>query len=83
MTKMAATDRRTASRVERYAWTFFVFVGVVLVLFGLTDLGAGGATFGQGEAPTFDGITGTPGSRSRVLRWLLKLTGWFAPRRFG
>jgi len=59
MTKMAATDRRTASPVERYAWTFFVFVGVVLVLFGLTDLGAGGATFGQGEAPTFDGITGT------------------------
>ncbi|TMF24788.1 MAG: hypothetical protein E6I36_03050 [Chloroflexi bacterium] len=59
MTKMAATDRRTASPVGRYAWTFFVFVGAVLVLFGLTDLIAAGATFGQGEAPTFDGITGT------------------------
>src|SRR5438094_10653294 len=65
MTKMAATDRRTASRVERYAWTFFVFVGAVLVLFGLTDLGAGGATFGEGEAPTFDGITGTSWESSK------------------
>ena len=46
MTKMAATDRRTASPVGRYAWTFFVFVGAVLVLFGLTDMIAGGATFG-------------------------------------
>jgi hypothetical protein len=30
----------------------------VVVLFGLTDVGPGGATFGQGEAPTFNGITG-------------------------
>jgi hypothetical protein len=59
VTKMAATDRRRGSSVERYAWTFFVFVGAVLVVIGLTDLGARGATFGQGEAPTFDGITGT------------------------
>jgi hypothetical protein len=32
---------------------------VVIFLFGLTDLLVGAATFGQGEAPTFKGITGT------------------------
>ncbi|MDQ2943622.1 MAG: hypothetical protein M3R21_08145 [Candidatus Dormibacteraeota bacterium] len=56
---MTTPERQTGSRLQRYAWTVFVFIGVVMFLFGLTDLMSGAATFGQGEAPTFRGITGT------------------------
>lgn len=56
---MAAPDRAIGSRIERYAWTAFLFISVVIFLFGLIDLPTGAATYGQGEAPTFQGITGT------------------------
>lgn len=56
--KSTAATNRGISRFERYAWTYFLFLSAVLVLFGLTDIGSGGASFGRGEAPTFNGITG-------------------------
>ncbi len=50
--------RSRESRLERNAWTGFVFISLLIFLFGLGDVFTGGATFGQGEAPTVQGITG-------------------------
>lgn len=60
---MAGRQRPDPSGVERYGWTpawlVFLFTGIVLLVFGLGDLQAGAATFGQAEAPSYEGITGT------------------------
>lgn len=52
-------ERGRESPLERYAWTVFLLLSIVLALFGIGDLITGAATFGQGEAATARGITGT------------------------
>jgi hypothetical protein len=59
-------DQAAGSRFEHYGWIVFPLISVVIFLFGLTDLPVGAATFGQGEAPTFKGITGTTCWRNAV-----------------
>jgi hypothetical protein len=46
------------SRAHRFAWIYFVVISAIIFLFGLTDFFAGGSTFGEGEASTFQRMTG-------------------------
>ncbi|GAC1508651.1 MAG: hypothetical protein NVS1B3_10090 [Candidatus Dormibacteraceae bacterium] len=55
---MAVTSAPRRSRGQRFAWIYFVVVSAVVFLFGLTDLMAGGSTFGGGEGATFVRMTG-------------------------
>jgi hypothetical protein len=52
------TQERRLNIVERYDWVVWVVLGLLLVMFGVTDMSTGGPTFASGEAVLFEGITG-------------------------
>jgi hypothetical protein len=62
-------DRAAGSCFECFGWIVFLLISVVIFLFGLNAaLPVGASTFGQGEAPTFKGITGTTWDATKKLR---------------
>lgn len=52
------TQERRLNVVERYDWVVWVLLGLLLVMFGVSDMLTGGPTFASGEAVLFEGITG-------------------------
>ena len=44
---------------ERHVWKVFAGVGAIVALFGVGDIGSGGASFESGEAVLFGSMTGT------------------------
>jgi hypothetical protein len=52
------TRERRLNIVERYDWVVWVVLGLILVMFGVTDMLTGGPTFASGETVLFEGITG-------------------------
>lgn len=52
------TNLKTERFFERHAWKVFLGLSLVIGLFGVGDMIAGGSTFQSGEAVTMQGITG-------------------------
>jgi hypothetical protein len=52
------TEERGLSIVERYDWMVWAVLGLIGVMFGVSDMLTGGRTFAGGEAVLFEGITG-------------------------
>ena len=44
--------------LERHDWKVWVFLSVIIALFGVGDIQIGGETYAGGEAVAFSGITG-------------------------
>ncbi len=55
---MSQSIRKRESPLERYAWTTFLALGIILVLFGVGDVLTGGSTYGQGESAAMQAISG-------------------------
>ncbi len=51
-------NQKTETIFERHSWKVFLGLSLIIVLFGLGDIVAGGSTFETGEGPTLLGITG-------------------------
>src|SRR4029078_2542050 len=56
---MTAEDTRRATWLKRNGWTLFTAISLIVALFGLGDVMAGGSTFASGEAVLFNRMTGT------------------------
>jgi hypothetical protein len=52
-------DRRRETWFERNGWTIFTGISLVTAVFGLSDMVAGGSTFGMGEGVMFNRLSGT------------------------
>jgi hypothetical protein len=52
------TKERRLNFVERYDWVGWGVLGLIGVMFGVSDMLTGGRTFASGEAVLFEGITG-------------------------
>ncbi len=55
---MSTKNQTRENFFERHGWLVFLGLSIIITLFGLGDVFAGGSTFGGGEAPTMQGITG-------------------------
>jgi hypothetical protein len=51
---------------EHNAWKIFAALSVILIVFGIGDVAAGGATYAAGEAVLFNSLTGTTWDELRV-----------------
>lgn len=64
---MSQSSRKRESPMERYAWTAFLALGVILVLFGVGDVLTGGSTYGQGESAAMQAISGMTWSQLEAI----------------
>lgn len=60
------TQERRLNIVERYDWVVWAVLGLIGVMFGVSDVLTGGPTFASGEAVLFEGITGMTWDELRV-----------------